>query len=86
MEPEHILFVGETTGFSAELEQFANNFAGTVGVVPYGIEAEYIGLLAAPRLANGEKADVHTFVPNYTRLPEAEANLLAAQPMKKGEH
>ncbi|MNQ96241.1 tRNA threonylcarbamoyladenosine biosynthesis protein TsaB [compost metagenome] len=86
MEPEHILFVGETTGFSAELEQFAKDFAGTVGVVPYGIEAEYIGLLAAPRLAHGEKADVHTFVPNYTRLPEAEANLLAAQPMKKGEH
>ncbi|MDR6552179.1 tRNA (adenosine(37)-N6)-threonylcarbamoyltransferase complex dimerization subunit type 1 TsaB [Paenibacillus qinlingensis] len=83
--PSHILFVGETEGFVAELEQFAKDFGGSVSVVPYGIEAAYIGILAYPRLASGEKADVHTFVPNYTRLPEAEANLLAGLQTKKGE-
>ncbi|KRE75388.1 tRNA (adenosine(37)-N6)-threonylcarbamoyltransferase complex dimerization subunit type 1 TsaB [Paenibacillus sp. Soil750] len=85
LAPDHILFVGETAGFAAELAQFAEDFAGHVSVVPYGIEAEYIGLLANPRLARGEKADVHSFVPNYTRLPEAEANLLAGLQTKKGE-
>ncbi|SDN36179.1 tRNA threonylcarbamoyladenosine biosynthesis protein TsaB [Paenibacillus sp. yr247] len=84
--PIEILFVGETEGFTAELEQFAQDWQGIVRQLPYGIEAEYIGRLAYPRLAKGEKADVHTFVPNYTRLPEAEANLLAGVKTKKGEN
>lgn len=84
-EPQEILFVGETEGFTAELEQFAKEWQGVVNVVPYGIEAQYIGWLAYPKLAKGEKEVVHTFVPNYTRLPEAEANLLAGLQTKKGE-
>ncbi|MGO4275675.1 tRNA (adenosine(37)-N6)-threonylcarbamoyltransferase complex dimerization subunit type 1 TsaB, partial [Paenibacillus sp. TAF58] len=84
--PQEILFVGETEGFEAELEQFARDWDGVVRVLSYGIEAEFIGRLAYPRLAKGEKADVHTFVPNYTRLPEAEANLLAGIKTKKGDH
>lgn len=83
--PQHILFVGETAGFADELGQFSDDFDGGVSVLPYGIEAQYIGQLAYPRLARGERADVHTFVPNYTRLPEAEANLLAGLQTKKGE-
>ncbi|WNR43905.1 tRNA (adenosine(37)-N6)-threonylcarbamoyltransferase complex dimerization subunit type 1 TsaB [Paenibacillus roseipurpureus] len=83
--PTHIVFVGETAGFATELERFASEFTGQVSVIPYGIEAEYIGLLAHPRYARGERADVHTFVPNYTRLPEAEANLLSGLQTKKGE-
>lgn len=84
--PQEFLFVGETEGFKDELEQFARDWDGVVRVLSYGIEAEYIGRLAYPRLAKGEKADVHTFVPNYTRLPEAEANLLAGIKTKKGDH
>ncbi|NOV00303.1 tRNA (adenosine(37)-N6)-threonylcarbamoyltransferase complex dimerization subunit type 1 TsaB [Paenibacillus planticolens] len=83
-KPKEILFVGETEGFNDELAQFAQDWQGSFGVLSYGIEAQYIGQLAYPRLARGEKADVHTFVPNYTRLPEAEANLLAGVQVKKG--
>lgn len=82
--PKEILFVGETEGFSAELAQFAQDWQGGFGVLSYGIEAQYIGHLAIPRLNKGERADVHAFVPNYTRLPEAEANLLAGVQVKKG--
>ncbi|BFT75400.1 tRNA (adenosine(37)-N6)-threonylcarbamoyltransferase complex dimerization subunit type 1 TsaB [Paenibacillus sp. P36] len=82
--PHKILFVGETEGFSEELAQFAQDWKGSFEQLSYGIEAQYIGALAYPRLAKGEKADVHTFVPNYTRLPEAEANLLAGIQVKKG--
>jgi tRNA threonylcarbamoyladenosine biosynthesis protein TsaB len=84
--PKEILFVGETEGFTAELDQFAQEWRGIVGQFPYGIEAQYIGQLAYPRLAKGENADVHTFVPNYTRLPEAEANLLAGVQAKRGDN
>ncbi|OCT11147.1 tRNA N6-adenosine(37)-N6-threonylcarbamoyltransferase complex dimerization subunit TsaB [Paenibacillus pectinilyticus] len=83
--PTQILFVGETVGFADELANFTQDFKGNVSVIPYDIEAQYIGQLAFPRLAKGEKADLHTFVPNYTRLPEAEANLLAGLQTKKGE-
>lgn len=83
--PDKILFVGETEGFLAELASFAQDWQGSCEQLRYGIEAQYIGKLAHPRLARGEKADVHAFVPNYTRLPEAEANLLAGIQVKKGE-
>jgi tRNA threonylcarbamoyladenosine biosynthesis protein TsaB len=82
--PDKILFVGETEGFSEDLVQFAQDWKGSFEQLSYGIEAQYIGQLAYPRLAQGERADVHTFVPNYTRLPEAEANLLAGIQVKKG--
>ncbi|OPH53136.1 tRNA N6-adenosine(37)-N6-threonylcarbamoyltransferase complex dimerization subunit TsaB [Paenibacillus ferrarius] len=85
-KPKEILFVGEVEGFTAELDQFAQEWQGLVNQRTYGIEAHYIGLLAYPRLLQGEKAEVHTFVPNYTRLPEAEANLLAGIVTKKGDH
>ena len=29
------------------------------------------------RLAAGERDDIHTFIPNYTQLTEAEVNLQA---------
>lgn len=82
--PDKILFVGEIEGFSEELAQFVQDWKGSLEQLSYGIEAQYIGQLAYPRLAQGERADVHTFVPNYTRLPEAEANLLAGIQVKKG--
>ncbi|UKS25075.1 tRNA (adenosine(37)-N6)-threonylcarbamoyltransferase complex dimerization subunit type 1 TsaB [Paenibacillus sp. HWE-109] len=85
-KPQAILFVGETEGFNDELDHFAQAWQGAATKLSYGIEAHFIGILAYPRLARGEKADVHTFVPNYTRLPEAEANLLAGIVTKKGDH
>ncbi|MFD0697579.1 tRNA (adenosine(37)-N6)-threonylcarbamoyltransferase complex dimerization subunit type 1 TsaB [Paenibacillus sp. GCM10027628] len=83
--PERIVFVGETEGFSEQIAGFAQQWNGAVSTLPYRIEAQYVGQLAYPRLAIGEKAEVHTFVPNYTQLPEAEVNLLAKEKQLKGE-
>lgn len=82
--PSQIVFVGETESFAAQIEHFTEQWTtGEVRTLAYRIEAEYIGRLAFPRFANGEKDDVHSFVPNYTQLPEAEVKLLAKA--QKGE-
>ncbi|MBD0379663.1 tRNA (adenosine(37)-N6)-threonylcarbamoyltransferase complex dimerization subunit type 1 TsaB [Paenibacillus sedimenti] len=83
--PEEIVFVGETEGFSEQIDGFAHQWNGTVRTLPHRIEAQYVGMLAYPRLSKGEKVEVHTFVPNYTQLPEAEVNLLAKEKQLKGE-
>jgi tRNA threonylcarbamoyladenosine biosynthesis protein TsaB len=48
-------------------------------VLPYELQARDIGALAAPKWGRGEAEDVHTFVPNYTQLAEAEVKLLGKQ-------
>lgn len=45
---------------------------------PCTIGAGAVGVLAERRYRAGETDDVHGFVPNYTQLTEAEANLLKA--------
>jgi tRNA threonylcarbamoyladenosine biosynthesis protein TsaB len=75
--PERLVFVGETEGFEKQLSTFAEEWVGEVSVVPHMLMAQDIGLLAYPHWAAGEFKEVHTFVPNYAQLPEAEVNLLA---------
>ncbi|MFB5674335.1 tRNA (adenosine(37)-N6)-threonylcarbamoyltransferase complex dimerization subunit type 1 TsaB [Paenibacillus terreus] len=71
--PEVLWFVGET-------ELHAQAAAGLTKVlvqaVPYELEGCWVGRLGAERLLNGEQDELHTLVPNYTQLAEAEANLL----------
>jgi tRNA threonylcarbamoyladenosine biosynthesis protein TsaB len=84
--PDEIIFVGETEGFSDQIERFVKQWAGNVRILPYRIEGQYVGQLAYLRLMQGQKAEVHTFVPNYAQLPEAEVNYLAKQKQQKGEN
>ncbi|MBP1995000.1 tRNA (adenosine(37)-N6)-threonylcarbamoyltransferase complex dimerization subunit type 1 TsaB [Paenibacillus eucommiae] len=81
--PEHVVFVGETDSFEAQISQFAENWSGTVTVIPHLIKAQNIGLLAYPLWQKGELQELHTFAPNYAQLPEAEAKLQAK--VGKGE-
>ncbi|MFB5762794.1 tRNA (adenosine(37)-N6)-threonylcarbamoyltransferase complex dimerization subunit type 1 TsaB [Paenibacillus medicaginis] len=72
--PRVLWFVGETGAHAqtaAGLEVQA-----AVQVVPYELEGGWVGRLGADRLLNGEQDELHTLVPNYTQLAEAEANLL----------
>lgn len=46
---------------------------------PYELEGRWIGRLGATRLQNGQADELHTLVPNYTQLAEAEVNLLRAR-------
>ncbi|TJY42725.1 tRNA (adenosine(37)-N6)-threonylcarbamoyltransferase complex dimerization subunit type 1 TsaB [Cohnella pontilimi] len=73
-----IWFVGDTTVH--ELALVSTDTAGGVPVraIPFAMEAGAVGSLAMLRHGRGEKDDVHTFVPNYTQLAEAEAKLQAA--------
>lgn len=81
--PAAVLFTGETEDFAAVIERFALEAEGLgspgvrTAVLPYGIQAQYIGYLGAQRLAAGDPDDVHGLLPNYTQLPEAEVKLLA---------
>ncbi|MFC4597434.1 tRNA (adenosine(37)-N6)-threonylcarbamoyltransferase complex dimerization subunit type 1 TsaB [Cohnella hongkongensis] len=44
----------------------------------WNMDATALGLLGELRYRLGERQNVHSFVPNYTQLAEAEAKLLAA--------
>lgn len=50
-----------------------------VELLPYDMEGKWLARLGQARLLAGESDDVHTFVPNYTQLVEAEVKLLAKQ-------
>lgn len=57
-----------------------NESAGDVPVVSTSVDmaAGAVGRLASVRWKQGAEDDIHTFVPNYTQLAEAEAKRLAA--------
>jgi tRNA threonylcarbamoyladenosine biosynthesis protein TsaB len=75
--PARIVFVGETEGFASMLAKFDDEWIGDVFVVPHLLSAVDIGLLAYPKWSQGELQEVHTFVPNYAQLTEAEVKLSA---------
>jgi tRNA threonylcarbamoyladenosine biosynthesis protein TsaB len=53
--------------------------ACSVHLFPYAMDGRAVAALGAVRFARGELDDVHSFVPNYTQLAEAEVKLLAKQ-------
>jgi tRNA threonylcarbamoyladenosine biosynthesis protein TsaB len=81
--PARIVFVGETEGYASMLAKFDDEWIGDVFVVPHLLSAVDIGLLAYPKWSQSELQEVHTFVPNYAQLTEAEVNLSAKS--QKGE-
>ncbi|MNI11992.1 hypothetical protein D3C73_651580 [compost metagenome] len=77
--PDKIIFVGETVGFEALLVPFSQRLGTSIQVIPHLVEAYDIGLLGMAKRSAGNLEEVHTFVPNYAQLPEAEVNYLAAK-------
>jgi tRNA threonylcarbamoyladenosine biosynthesis protein TsaB len=74
MKPGRIWFVGETAlhGSAESLAPLAE--AGNVRALPYELEGRWTGFLAEAGMYE-ESGDIHTLIPNYTQLSEAEANL-----------
>lgn len=68
-----LLFVGDTSPYPAMPDGQA-----AVQAMPFAMDGSAVGKLAAKRLIAGARDDVHSFVPNYTQLAEAEAKRLAA--------
>lgn len=72
-----IWFVGEIAPHQATIEQ-AEQSGARLRTMAFDMNAAAVGQLAERRFRQGERSDIHPFVPNYTQLAEAEAKLLAA--------
>lgn len=78
-KPRRIVFVGETSGFSEEIEQLASLVNIPVSSTDANITGHSIAWLSWHRLLRGEVDETHGLIPNYTQLAEAEQKLLAKQ-------
>jgi tRNA threonylcarbamoyladenosine biosynthesis protein TsaB len=76
-EVSAVWFVGEIAPHKETIAQ-AEQSGTRLRTYACDMDAGAVGLLAELRYRQGERAEVHTFVPNYTQLAEAEAKLLAA--------
>jgi tRNA threonylcarbamoyladenosine biosynthesis protein TsaB len=64
---------------AVRLQQLCEAIAVRVVLSPSLMEGRSSALLGAARLLRGEHDDVHSFVPNYTQLTEAEVKLREKQ-------
>ncbi|RED65105.1 tRNA (adenosine(37)-N6)-threonylcarbamoyltransferase complex dimerization subunit type 1 TsaB [Cohnella lupini] len=72
-----VWFVGDTATHLTAIQQ-AEKSGTRLRVLACDMDAAAVGQLAELRFRQGERDDVHSFVPNYTQLAEAEAKLIAA--------
>jgi tRNA threonylcarbamoyladenosine biosynthesis protein TsaB len=84
--PKEIIFVGETEQFAEQINRFAEQ-QNRPQVIRFesSIKAAEVGLLANKQWSDPvfQADNSYDFVPNYTRLAEAEANLLKARQDQK---
>lgn len=73
--PRRLWFVGETALHGSEASLQPLHGKTVLHAVPYELEGRWAGLLGAARLMQGESDDLHSLIPNYTQVTEAEANL-----------
>ncbi|PZD95639.1 tRNA (adenosine(37)-N6)-threonylcarbamoyltransferase complex dimerization subunit type 1 TsaB [Paenibacillus sambharensis] len=81
-KPASIRIGGDPSLHEEEAGRLAASLSGRsiqVQIVPNDMEGRSLGMLGADRLLRGEQDDIHSFVPNYTQLAEAEAKLAAAR-------
>lgn len=74
--PAGIIFAGEVSQHAETIEKLRDRLSCELVLMPYDMEGRYVGKLGAMKLKAGQHDDVHTLIPNYTQLAEAEANLL----------
>lgn len=74
--PQRILVVGETAAHTERAEQLRAIVGERLHIRACSLEAQYAGQIGAACLLAGQNDPVHTLLPNYTQLSEAEANLL----------
>ncbi|GIP22701.1 tRNA (adenosine(37)-N6)-threonylcarbamoyltransferase complex dimerization subunit type 1 TsaB [Paenibacillus sp. J22TS3] len=73
--PSAVWFTGETALHAEAAEALRPLLGGRLQIRPHLLQGAWAGLLGADRLLRGESDEVHSLVPNYTQLSEAEANL-----------
>lgn len=72
--PRLIWFVGDTGLHGSEESLQPLQELSSIRVAAYELEGRWTGFLGEERLQAGSD-DIHTLIPNYTQLSEAEANL-----------
>jgi len=75
--------VGDLTLHEAEGQRLNELLNGNVELRSTVMEGVAVAELGAARILRGEQDDVHSFVPNYTQLAEAEVKLLEKAREKK---
>lgn len=73
-KPAVLWFVGETAVHGSEESLRPLTDLGISIAVPYEMEGRWTGFLGEARLQVGND-DIHSLIPNYTQISEAEANL-----------
>ncbi|SDX30863.1 tRNA (adenosine(37)-N6)-threonylcarbamoyltransferase complex dimerization subunit type 1 TsaB [Paenibacillus sp. PDC88] len=74
--PAGIIFAGDVSQHEETIEKLRERLSCELVLMPYDMEGRYVGKLGSLKLKAGQHDDVHTLIPNYTQLAEAEANLL----------
>ncbi|WP_313638406.1 tRNA (adenosine(37)-N6)-threonylcarbamoyltransferase complex dimerization subunit type 1 TsaB [Paenibacillus sp. FSL K6-0276] len=77
-KPAVLWFVGETAVHGSEESLRPLTELGTSIAVPYELEGRWSGFLGEARL-QVENDDIHSLIPNYTQITEAEANLRSSR-------
>ncbi|WP_410513737.1 tRNA (adenosine(37)-N6)-threonylcarbamoyltransferase complex dimerization subunit type 1 TsaB [Paenibacillus sp. BR2-3] len=73
-KPRLLWFVGETSLHGSEESLLPLLGIASLRIVPYELEGRWTGFLGEER--HGQASDdIHSLIPNYTQLSEAEANL-----------
>lgn len=76
--PAGLTFVGDIDDqLEEELSAHKEHWVGKIQMLKQLPQAADIGRLAEQQRSAGRHEDVHSFIPNYTQLSEAETNLMA---------
>ena len=75
-KPYQVWFVGDVDLHKEAAERLRVYLGDALHIVSYDLEARFVGMLGEQRFNRGEMDDMHSLVPNYTQLTEAETNLL----------
>lgn len=79
-KPDLIVVTGETELHVEAIQQLRAQAGCEVVIVPHLMQARHTAELALLRWSAGLMEEIHSFVPNYTQLAEAEVKLLARKP------
>ncbi|WP_438347569.1 tRNA (adenosine(37)-N6)-threonylcarbamoyltransferase complex dimerization subunit type 1 TsaB [Paenibacillus sp. FA6] len=75
-KPRYVWIVGDVNLHKEVAERLRVHLGDALHIVSYDLEARFVGMLGEQRFNKGEMDDMHSLVPNYTQLTEAETNLL----------
>ena len=74
--PQRLIIVGDIQLHAEAAEELRELMGDQLILVAGQVEGRFVGRIGAELLLSGQSDELHSLVPNYTQLAEAEANLL----------